>query len=380
MEKSTNESIITIRELIEIFRKKFKSILIFTILGFIISFIFYVFIANPIYLSTSVIKSTESSGGLSSLLTKSLPDLGDFGDLAGGGVTGQELSFFEKILLSRRCLEAMIIKFNLMEVYKLKYMKHALKFVREEIIEIKKDKVSGTMEIGVYDEDANRAKDINDFLLFQLNKINTELSVLDAKNKREYLEERYNIVRKDLKITEDSLIYFQNNFGISPDITIQAAVKSEIELEVALKSEEIKLEILRKILSPDEAEIKTQEEKIKLLTNQLADVKNSDYESGSLSLKGSPEVVMNFLRLKRDVEVQNKIMSIILPLFEQSKIEENRETPNTLILDNPEVPDYKDKPKRAAKILFFTFLTYVTVFSYFIIRYKWKQFRNRLPA
>jgi len=377
MNSNSEESFLSVREIISIFKQKFKIISIFTITGFVLFFILFVFVVKPVFLSTSVIKSSESSTGINSLLSKSLPDLGDLGDLAGGGVTGQELSLYEKILLSRRCLEETIIKFNLMEDYDIKYMKYALKVMREEIVEIKKDKISGTMEIGVFDEDATKAKDMNEFLLFQLNKINTELSVLDAKNKREFLESRYDIVQKDLKTTEDSLIYFQNNFGISPDITIQAAIKSELELEAEIKSEEIKVEILKKILSPDEAEIKTQIEKIKLLNDQLSQIRENNYKKGELNLNGSPEVVMNFLRLKRNVETQNRILSIVLPLYEQAKIEENRKTPNILIIDYPEVPDYKDKPKRATKILTFTFLIFAFTFTYFIVKYKWIQFKNR---
>ncbi|MBK8382695.1 MAG: hypothetical protein IPL16_12560 [Ignavibacteria bacterium] len=48
-----------------------------------------------------------------------------------------------------------------------------------------------------------------------------------------------------------------------------------------------------------------------------------------------------FLRLKRDVEIQNKILTTIIPILEQAKIEEKRETPTVIILDPPNVPDKK---------------------------------------
>ena len=67
---------------------------------------------------------------------------------------------------------------------------------------------------------------------------------------------------------------------------LQAAVRSEVELETQIASEEVKLDLLKKILSPDQAEIKAQEEKINALKKQLFDVQNSSDRSSTLQLKG----------------------------------------------------------------------------------------------
>ena len=123
-------------------------------------------------------------------------------------------------------------------------------------------------------------------------------------------------------------------------------MKSQIELEAEIQSEEVKLDLLRKIVSPDQPEISTQVEKINLLKRELLKLENSTDTQSSLTLKGKPQIIINFLRLKREVEIQTKILTTILPLFEQSKIEEKKETPTILILDSPQVPDKKSKPKR----------------------------------
>ena len=232
------------------------------------------------------------------------------------------------------------------------------------------------MEIGVYDEEPGRAKEIADFLIMQLNKINTELNVLNAKNNREFIESRYKLVKKDLKKVEDSLITYQNIYGIAPDISVQAAVKTEVELEAEIKSEEVKLDLLRKILSPNQAEIKAQEERINALRKQLFDIQNSTDRSSVLQLKGSPDIVMNFLRLKREVEIQNKILTFIIPMLEQAKIEEKKETPTILVIDSPHIPDYKDKPKRLKFILIWTFIAFFVINSFYIVKFKWTQFKN----
>lgn len=365
-QSSSNKGSFTLLDYIKVFSNNKKPILITSLITCIITVIVVFFIMDLIYLSTGVVKTTSESSGLGGLLsTTGLPDLSEFGGLTQGG-TSQELALYENILISRRCIEETIYKFNLMEEYNHKKMFFALKDFRENVMEISKDKTAGTISIGVYDKDPVRAKEIADFLIYQLNKINVELNVQNARNNREYIEKRYEIVEKELKQVEDSLINYQNTFGIAPDIQVQAAVKTEVELEAEIRSEEVKLDLLRKILSPDQAEIKAQEEKINALNKQLFDIQNSTDRTSVLKLKGSPDIVMNFLRLKREVEIQTKILTFIIPMLEQAKIEEKKETPTILILDPPQVPDHKTKPKRLTltilSILIFTFLAYLFFF------------------
>lgn len=366
----------TILDYVNIFLKNKKPIIIVTICAILFSTFTAFFVLDLIYYSAGTVKSTSETAGLSGLLgSAGLPGMEQLSDITGGSSVA-ELALYENILLSRRCVEETIIKFDIMEEEGFDHMFFATKYFRENIMEIQADKIAGTMEIGVFDKDPVKAKEIADFLIYQLNKINTELKVQDARNNREFIESRYNLVRNDLQNAEDSLKQYQDIYGIAPDITIQAAVTTEIELEVEIKSEEVKLDLLRKILSPDQAEIKTQEDKIASLRKQLYDIQNSPDRSSQLNLKGSPDIVMNYLRLKRDVEIQNKILTFVIPLFEKAKIEENKQTPAILILDAPNVPDYKTKPKRLTIILISAFLVFIIVYTFFVVRDKWYNYKS----
>lgn len=359
----------TLKDFFDVFQRFKKSIIIVTVTAGVIMGLLVFFVIDPIFLSIGVVKTTSENSGLAGLLGGGVPELGDFEDLAGGGSSGKELALYETILLSRRVAEETIIRFNLNDEWDYKFMQDAVKNFRKEVIHIYKDKVSGTMEIGAYDKDPVRAKEISVFLIDRLNKINIELSVQNAKNNREFIQERLETVKSDLRAVEDSLKNFQQVYGISPDLQISAATKVEIELETQIKSEEIKLDLLRKILSPGESEIKIQEEKIQALSEQLNDIKNSpDYSSSKLNLKGSPDVLMNFLRLKRNVEIQNKILSFVIPLYEQAKIDEKKEMPSVLIVDPPYIPERKEKPKRMVTIFIFMVLTGSVTYTFFFVK------------
>jgi tyrosine-protein kinase Etk/Wzc len=370
----------SVEDILEIFLKYKKKIIFITVIvGLIIGLYLYL-VADPIFLSSGVVKTTSKMGGLSSMLTQNITDLGDLGDLTGGSSAGKELALYENILTSRRCLEEAIIKFKLNDEWKFRFMQDAVRNFKEEVLSVSKDKIAGTMEIGVFDKDPERAREIVEFLIYQLNKINIELNVTNAKANREYIEQRYYLIRQDLRNFEDSLRIYQDIHGIAPDIKAKAIIQSVVQLEAEEKSEEVKLDLMNKMLSPGEPEIMIQKEKIASLKNQINKINESDDETLNFHLKGAPEVILNYLRLVREVEIQNKMLIYIMPLYEQAKIEEKKETPSVLVLDKPVVPERKTKPKRVVTILLFMFVAFIISLSLFIVYTKWKIFIKNFQA
>lgn len=364
--------------LINIFWDNKKVIFLSALIVSLITAFIMFFVLDPIYFSNTVLKTSNksSTSTLTSLLGEGIPDFSDIGNLTGGS-SAKEMALYEDILTSRRTIEETLIKFNLNDEWEFKYFEDAVKNFRENILEVRKNKTSGTMEVGIYDKNPARAKEIVEFITQQLNKISTELNVQNARNNREYIEKRYYLAKDQLKIVEDSMKKYQDKFGLAPDILAKASVQGEVQLESEIKAEEVKLEMLQKILSNDQSEIKMQEEKIKALKNQLDKIKNEvNYES-SLSLKGKPEVVLNYLRLQRDLEIQNKIVLFLLPIYEQAKIEENKEMPSVLVLDKPNIPEKKVKPKRLTMTLL-SFLSALFVsFGFFILKEKYDYFKTK---
>lgn len=360
----------------KIYQKYWKLIIsISVIIALIVAFLVF-FIMDPIYKSKATVKSTSTESSLSSLMGMTgLPGIGEFSELGGGG-TLKELTLYENILLSRKCVEETILHFNLNAEWEFKYFEDAIKYFREAIIEIDKDKIGGTLDISVFDKNPLRAKEIVDFLIFKLNENYIEMNVMNAKNNRVFIESRYNLAKENLTAVEDSLKSYQDKYGVAPDIQIQASVKAELELESTLKSEEVKLDVLSKIFQKDQPEIKIQEEKIIALRNQLSAIQNNTQSESKLNLKGMPKVVIDYLRIKRELEIQNKILTTLIPLLEQSKIEENRNTPTVIVLDPAFVPEKKVKPKRLTLTALSFVLSFILSTILLIIYEKWKSFKE----
>lgn len=360
-----NKSKLTFFDFIIIFIKRKKFISYFTLITCVISVVVYFFVLDLIYISNATVKSTNKSSGLFGALQGLTEGIGELDDLSsmGGGKTTKELESYVDIIYSRRCLEDFVIKFGLMEREEYRFIEDAVKDVRESKIITNVEKQSGLLTIGVYDKDPVLAKEMVEFLLEKLNSINIEMSVLNAKNNREFIEKRYFQAKEDLTRAEDSLKSFQLVYGIAPDLQIKASAQSVFTLEAELKAEEVKLDVIKKMLSNEQPEVKLQDAKVNSLRQKISEINTSTNLNDFLRLGNSPQIAISFLRLQRDVEIQTKILSFILPIYEQSKIEEKRETPTIIILDKPYIAERKTKPKRLTMTIIFTLFGFAAAFT-----------------
>jgi len=78
----------------------------------------------------------------------------------------------------------------------------------------------------------------------------------------------------------------------------------------------------------------------------------------------------------REVEIQSKILTFLLPVYEQAKIEEKRETPTILVLDKPYIAERKTKPKRLTMVVILTFVGFIFSNIFFLGMGKWTSFKR----
>jgi uncharacterized protein involved in exopolysaccharide biosynthesis len=211
----------------------------------------------------------------------------------GFGGASDDLSQFQSILKSRRCTESVVRQFDLVKVYRTENNLEAIKELEDNLsVSLGKEDVS--LEISVYDTDPQRAADMANYFVQLLNTIYLDLALTEAKSNREFLEQRYQQNLRDLKNAEDSLEVFQRKYGIY----------------------------------------------------SLPEAMSGKLLSSFVPFEKVPEVTMKYLQLYRDLEIQNKILEFALPLYEQVRIEEQRNTPSVLVLDTAIPADKPSKPRR----------------------------------
>jgi tyrosine-protein kinase Etk/Wzc len=304
------------------------------------------------YKSTASVFPAENTdlfsglGGISSLVSSISPSK-KLSALTGNS----DLDRYVAILKSERALTAVIEKFDLVKVYDItryqreKTMKELLSNTDFELSE------EGSLEISVYDKDPQRAADMANYFVKVLNDINSEMHVQNAKGNREFIEQRYTKNLDDIEAAQDSFKTFQQRTGVvAVPEQVDATIKVAADLYAQLNMKEIELAILERTVStkhPSYSEKLLEVEGLQSKLHALNEGPSSQVGDMKILLpfKDTPELGAEYLRRYRDVEIQYKILQFIAPLYEQAKVEENRNTPSVVVLDHASVAELKAKPK-----------------------------------
>ncbi|MCH7973272.1 MAG: hypothetical protein IH949_05210 [Bacteroidetes bacterium] len=288
----------------------------------------------------------SSLSGLSSLVKGFSPSRG----LAA--LTGStEFDKYIAILKSTTLADDVIDRFGLKKEYDLEDSYHE-KIIKEFFsnldIEIADE---GNLVINFFDKDPQRAADVVNYMIDQLNIINTRLSVFNAKFNREFIEKRYNQNVNDINNLETKMMEFQEKYGV---IAVPEQIESTIKTMAAIYSDYLKKEIEFNVLRRTYGESSPLVQKAKIGVEEILKKINSlkygsDISKNDIKLlipfKQAPELGKKYLKIYRDIEIQYKILEFVQPMFEQAKVEEIRNTPSVLVLDKAVPADRKSKPK-----------------------------------
>ena len=93
-----------------------------------------------------------------------------------------------------------------------------------------------------------------------------------------------------------------------------------------------------------------------------------------------PEYGITYFRLSRDIMIQQEILKILLPIVQNARIEEKKQTVNIQLVDPPFIPQYKAKPKRLTYMIIFSMLVGILELFYFSIMDAYKKNQSEINA
>ena len=303
--------------------------------------------------TASILPPKEESGlsfggatlGSTGSLLKSLPGLSKLGG-------GQGSYNYIAILKSRSTMERIVKDFDLMKVYEISdsSMEKAIKMLDgNSSFEIQTEDY---INIDVEDKDPRRAAAIANRYVEVLNDISIQLATREAHDNREFIERRLDQCKEDLHRAEDTLKSFEAVSGILVAPPENASAYASVaELYASRAKKEIEYAILARTTSHDNP----------MLQQLRIELSEFDRKLGEY-----PEAGMGGIRLLREVSIQQKILEFLVPLYEQAKVDEQKEVPVLLVLDKAVPPEKKVKPMRTLIVLsvfaLSTFLTLIIVF------------------
>jgi uncharacterized protein involved in exopolysaccharide biosynthesis len=318
--------------------------------------------ARPTFVARTTLMPQEEKtefGNLSSLVAT------QFGSFAGGlvGIT-TSTDILMTIAESRRLRERVIERLGLEDALGIKGKTPAAR--RENALARLSRMVSLTLSkrlsivVDVRAPSAELASGIANTYVEELDRLNQELSLESVRQRREFLEARIHEARDSLATSQERLELFQQRHGmIALDEQAKAAVEVAARLQGELLSLEAQLEVQRRYSSSGFSRTRDLEYRVAAVRSRLRELMGGS--SAGRSADTGSGVVRSFSELPGlgrqladhllEAKTYEAVYTLLAAQYQQSRIEEARNTPTVQVLDKAMPPPFRDTPRRKMNLL-----------------------------
>jgi capsular polysaccharide biosynthesis protein len=274
----------------------------------------------------------------------SAPILGPLGVAPG--------TIYIEMLQSRTVSEKIIEEFDLMKRYKAARVEEAIDALHSHLGFTLLD--NGMLIMTVEDRDPQRAADMANRMVQLLDETTRTIKETRAGRTREFIQRQLEERGLMLARAEDSLKVFQQ---VHNAVDLDEQLKSAMDIVTSLTSRAMALEVemgyMKNWVSPNSEEYQRKEAEYNEVMSQLRKLKanNTSSDKDMLrsffpTLRDVPDVALQYLRLRREVEIQNTVYTMLTNEYEKARIEEARDTPVVQVLDTAVKPNLRSRPKR----------------------------------
>ena len=318
----------------------------------------------PTYYSSSariMPPSQDSAMGLAALSA-----LGRVGGQGLGMMAGSLLgirssgALFMGIMHSRVVEDEIIDHFNLRKLYGVKLQEDARKKL-ERNTSIVEDRQSGIITVTVTDHDPQRASQLANAYVDELNSRLAQVNTSAAHKERVFIEQQLTETKHDLDEASKNFSQFASkNTAIDIQEQGKAMVEGAARLQGELIATQSELKGLEQIYMPKDVRVRSLRARVGELQSQLQKLRGSADEetpTGSAdsnpypSIRKLPLLGVTYFDLYRQTKIQETVYEILNQEYQLAKIQEAKELPNARVLDPPDVPERKAGPIRTIIVL-----------------------------
>jgi capsule polysaccharide export protein KpsE/RkpR len=356
-----------------------------------------VFLIPKRYESTARIMPPETSGASTALFAalagRGMGELSGLSSLAGSLLgTRTSSALFVDLLRSSTISGDLIDRFQLQSIYRKRYRVDTAKYLARHTT-IVDDKKSGVISITVEDSDPQRARDLAQAYLDELNQLVNKTNTSSAHQERVFIERRLAGVQADLERAQQDMSDFSSTHT-TIDIREQtrATVDAAAKLQAQVIVEQSELDSLQQIYGDGNVRVRAARARMAELQHELNKMSGSsaplqaDGTSVSTapstanradelypSLRQLPRLAVPYADIYRRVRVQEAVYEMLTQQYEVARIQEAKEIPVVRVIDAPGIPEKKSFPPRAIFILLLTLFVVVVASAQILIRHHWDQ-------
>ena len=338
------------------------------------------------YVSGARIMPPEQGGNTAAMLA-ALVGKGSAGGLAGlaGSLLGSKNNgaLFVALLHSGTVSGHLIDRFDLQRVYHKRYREDAAKRLAH-LAKITEDPKSGVITIAVTDRTRERARDLAQGYLDELNNLVAKVNTSSAHREREFIEQRLNTVQAELQRAQMELSDFSSkNTTIDIKEQTRATVDAGAKLEGQLIAGQSELDSLRQIYGNQNVRVRAAEARNAILQRELQrangqsspDPNGSDIDASHPfpALRQLPQLGVRWANLYRNVRIHETVFDLLSEQYETARIEEVKSIPTVSVIDVPGLPERKSGPHRTLIVLISSFLSAVVTAVFLLARRSWLE-------
>lgn len=262
--------------------------------------------------------------------------LASLGALAGAGPqmrnTGdQYLAFLQSVRIRDRLVD----RFDLMQVYD-EELRVDARVALSKNTRLSLGRKDGLLSVEVDDKDPQRAADLANAYVEELQQLTDKLTLTEAQQRRAFFEGQMKLVRQRLSEAQQQL----QATGISAN-AIKAEPKAVADgyskLRAELSSAEIRLAGLRRSLADDTPEVQ----------KQLAAVSGLRKDLQQLEAKTEDAPPSGYVAAYRELKYHESLFELIARQYEAAKVDESRDGGQLQLIDRASKPERKSKPRRS---------------------------------
>jgi uncharacterized protein involved in exopolysaccharide biosynthesis len=350
--------------------------------GLVISSVVALLIPNQ-YESLVIIMPPDSMNNsgtmLAALATKASPELAMAGSLLGIKGSG---ALFVELFHSRSVQDRVVDRLNLQTVYRGRYKEDARKTLNEHT-SVSEDRKSGVLSLSVTDKNPQRAHDIAQAYVEELNRLVSQVSTSSARRERIFIEQRLTTVKSDLEDAEKQFsVFASKNSALDIKEQTKAMVESAALLQGQLIAAQSELEGLQQIYTPSNVRVRAARARIEELQRQLQKIGGTDAslvsdatQSNELypSIRKLPLLGVQWSDLYRRMKIQETVYELLNQQYELARIQEAKEIPTVNAIDPANVPERKSWPPRVLMVAGLTLLSLVGGSAWIVAAAHWRR-------
>jgi uncharacterized protein involved in exopolysaccharide biosynthesis len=305
------------------------------------------------YTAEAVILTPQQAQSSLSIMAQlaGVPNMAGLGLLSGLGAHNSS-ELYVGILESRTIADALVRRFKLKQVYKLKEFQLARKrLAHNTTVKAGKDTL---IHIKVEDADPNRAAQLANAYVEELSLRNANVALTEASQRRIFFEKQ---LAKEKDLLADAEVKLRDTEQLTglvvPSGQAEALIRSAAQLRAEILSKQAQLAGMKTFVTDENPRFQAIKREVATLQSELGAIEQGEHTPGSpeVPVGKIPQAGLEYIRKYRDVKYHEALFEGLSKQFEAARLDEARAGGLVQVIDEAVVPERKSWPPRTLIVI-----------------------------